>query len=362
MATSTTRRTPSAVPPVAAADEPPRRLMAAGHVIVVGAVCLLLGSLLNAPGIEKTAESQPVGWRRDVGRFFALPLADVSRFLHTDRPREWLQSAFGRAGDDDIETDLPSPTLVTGETPTTTSIKTAFSPDDRMKAWVGGDSLAITPGESVLANFPGASQNVIEAVVPQVDGRVATGLARPEVFNWPEHLETETERLDPDVVILTLGSNDDQPLTNAPGGATISPFGEAAWQEEYRRRIGGLMDQVVSEGRTLVLVGVPIVRDPGRSGEYQIVNEVYREEAAKRRGRVLYVDIYKLFQDDGGGYVDYLPNDSGELVKYRADDGIHFTRAGGDLIAEEIFRTLAETFDITSWQEDGTTTTSGRAP
>ena len=352
------------MPPVSASDEPPRRLMAAGHVIVVGLVCLGLGSLLNAKGIEKTAESQPIGWRRDVGRFFAEPLADISTVLQTDRPREWLQSALGREGDDDINTSLPSPTLVTGESATTTSIKTEFAPDERMKLWVGGDSLAITPGESVLANFPGASQDVIESVVPQVDGRVATGLARPEVFNWPEHLRAETERLDPDVVVLTIGSNDDQPLTNAPGGATISPFGEGPWQEEYRRRIGGLMDQVVSEGRTLVLVGVPIVRDPGRSGEYQIINEIYREEAAKRRGRVFYVDIYKLFQDDGGTYADYLPNDSGELVKYRADDGIHFTRAGGDLIAEEVFRTVAENFDITSWRErgDGSTTTSSRAP
>jgi hypothetical protein len=336
--------------------------MAAGHVLVVGVICLTMGALLNAPGIEKTAESQPVGWRRDVGRFFAQPLADVSGLLQIDRPREWLQSTLGREGDDDINTALPSPTAVTNESATTTTVKTVFSPSDRMKIWVGGDSLSVTPGESVLANFPGASQGVIESVVPQVDGRVATGLARPEVFNWPAHLEAETDRLDPDVVILTIGSNDDQPLTNAPGGATISPFGEAAWQEEYRRRIGGLMDQVASNGRTLILVGVPIVRDPGRSGEYEIINEIYREEAAKRRGRVRYVDIYKLFQGEGGGYADYLPNDSGELVKYRADDGIHFTRAGGDLIAEEIFGTVAENFDITSWQEDGGTTTSARAP
>ena len=335
--------------------------MAAGHVLVVGMVCLLLGSLLNAPGIEKTAQSQPIGWRRDVGRFFAQPLADVSHFLQADRPREWLQSTLGREDDDDINVALPSPTAVTNESATTT-VKNVFSPSDRMKIWVGGDSLSVTPGESVLANFPGASQGVIESVVPQVDGRVATGLARPEVFNWPAHLEAETARLDPNVVLLTIGSNDDQPLTNAPGGATISPFGEAAWQEEYRRRIGGLMDQVASNGRTLILVGVPIVRDPGRSGEYQIINQIYREEAAKRKGRVRYVDIYKLFQDEGGGYANYLPNSSGELVKYRADDGIHFTRAGGDLIAEEVFRTIAERFDITSWEQDASTTTSERAP
>ena len=329
--------------------------MPAGHVLAVGLVCLLLGSLLNAPGIEKTAQSQPIGWRRDVGRAFAEPLADISHFLHTDRPRQWLQEALGREGDDEINVSLPSPTTLP-ESATTTTIKTEFSPDDQMRIWVGGDSLAIIPGQSVLGAFPGASQGVIESVVPSVDGRVATGLARPEIFNWPEHLKDETKRLKPHVVILTLGSNDDQPLTNAPGGATIGQD-NPDWIDEYRRRIGGLMDQIVSEGRTLVLVGIPIVRDPGRSAEYQVINTIYKEEADKRKGRVIFVDTYPLFQAADGSYADYLPNAAGELVRYREGDGIHLTRAGGDIVAEQIFKAIAENFDITSWRE-GTTTTA----
>ncbi|MGH8986225.1 MAG: DUF459 domain-containing protein [Acidimicrobiia bacterium] len=343
--------------PVAPPGEPPRRLMAAGHVIVVGIVALMLGSLLNAPGIEKTAESQPVGWRRDVSRFFAEPLADVSRFVHTDRPREWLQNALGRKGDDDINVSLPSPTTLPAQA-TTTTVVTAFAPDDPLKIWVGGDSLSVVPGQSVLANFPGASEGVIQSVAPEVDGQVATGLARPEVFNWPEHLKAETGRLDPDVVVLTLGSNDDQALTNAPGTGTVGQGEGEAWVAEYRRRIGGLMDQLVSEGRTLVLIGIPIVRDAGRAAEYEVINTIFKEEAAKRKDRVLFVDTYPLFKDADGNYADYLPNDAGELVRYREGDGIHLTRAGGDLVAEEVFRTLAETFDITSWKSTTTTTSS----
>jgi hypothetical protein len=330
--------------------------MAAGHVIVVGIVALLLGALLNAPGIEKTAESQPVGWRRDVSRFFAEPLADVSRFLHTDRPREWFQNALGREGDDDISVSLPSPTTLP-EQATTTTVGVAFAPDDPLRIWVGGDSLAVIPGQSVLERFPGASEGVIQSVRPEVDGQVATGLARPEVFNWPDHLKAETAS-DPDVVILTLGSNDDQALTNAPGGGTVSQGDAEAWVAEYRRRVGGLMDQIVGEGRTLVLVGIPIVRDSGRAAEYNTINTIFKEEAAKRDDRVLFVDTYPLFTDADDNYADYLPNDAGDLVRYREGDGIHLTRAGGDLVADEIFRRLADNFDITSWKSTTTTTSS----
>lgn len=330
--------------------------MPAGHVLIVGIVCLTLGWLFNAPGIEKTAQSQPVGWRRDVGRTFAEPVADISHFLHTDRPRLWLQELLGREGDDDINVSLPSPTTLP-DSATTTTIQTEFSPDEQMRIWVGGDSLSIIPGQSVLGAFPGASQGVITSVVDAVDGQVATGLARPEILNWPEHLKDETGELDPDVVILTIGSNDDQPLTNAPGGATIGQD-SPDWVPEYRRRVGGLMDQIISEGRALVLVGIPIVRDPGRSAEYQVINTIFKEEADKRKGRVIFVDTYKLFQAADGTYADYLPNSAGELVRYREGDGIHLTRAGGDVVAEAIFRAITENFDITSWREGTTTTTT----
>ena len=42
----------------------------------------------------------------------------------------------------------------------------------------------------------------------------------------------------------------------------------------------------------------------------------------------------------------------------RADDGVHFERAAGDLIAREVLQRLNQRFDLTSWRKK----TVGRAP
>ena len=331
--------------------------MPVAHVWIIGLICLLVGSLLNAPGIRKTALGQPVGWKRDVATFFANPLYDVSHALYLDRLQLGFQEVLGRGGDDDVDLSLPSPTLPgpgqPGSTSTTLPPKRAFSPATPMQLWVGGDSLSITPGESVV-NF--VTGNPVIGVTNPVDGHVSTGLARPEVFNWPSYLAGVTAGTHPNTMVLTLGSNDDQTLTGDGGG---QPFGSPEWEAEYRRRVGGLMDQVTADGTTLFWVGIPPIRDAERYFDhYRLINEIARSEAAKRPRKVSFVDTAALLAGPDGGFVDYLPNPDGTVVQVRTTDGIHFTRAGADRIAGAIVGAFAATFDLTSWQRATTTTTS----
>lgn len=346
MATQTERRAPR-VHTTGGGDEPPRRLMAAGNVLVVGAVCLGVGWLLNAQGIQKTAQTQSPGFRRDVGTFFADAVEDVSNVFQLDRPREWIQSAAGREGEDDINLELPDPVITTDEAsndPTVTTIpieKPRFTPSNPARTWVGGDSLSFVPGQSIISSFPGAAGDAISMLSDQVDYEISTGLARPDVRNWPQYIKDSVLPQDPDILVFTVGPNDDQNL-RMPDGGFLCCFGDQGWQDEYRRRVGGLMDLVTADSdRIMVWIGNPIHADGARSDRYALINEIYRTEAEKRPGKVVYVDIYSLFQGPDGGFADYLPNSSGELVKVRADE-VHLTPAGGDQVAEKVFAALSD--------------------
>ena len=61
-----------------------------------------------------------------------------------------------------------------------------------------------------------------------------------------------------------------------------------------------------------------------------------------------------MFAGDDGGYAQYLPNGSGQLEKVRAEDGVHFERAGGDMIARIVLKELNKVFDLTSWRKNQT--------
>ena len=110
------------------------------------------------------------------------------------------------------------------------------------------------------------------------------------------------------------------------------------------------MDAVTRGGAYLVWVGLPIAQSTERTQRYDTINAIVQSEAAKRPGRVSYLDTYFFFAGKNGGYAQYVEDSAGQLVKMRADDGVHFERPAGDLVAAKILSLLESRFDLTSWQ------------
>ena len=44
------------------------------------------------------------------------------------------------------------------------------------------------------------------------DVQIGTGLARPDVYDWPAAIATQLQKAQPKVVVVTFGANDDQDM------------------------------------------------------------------------------------------------------------------------------------------------------
>jgi hypothetical protein len=75
-----------------------RRLGSAGHAVVVMLLALLIGLLLDAPGLHKTAYNESPGTHRSVALAITGALDSTSHALRLDRPRLWVKEALGRQG------------------------------------------------------------------------------------------------------------------------------------------------------------------------------------------------------------------------------------------------------------------------
>jgi hypothetical protein len=340
--------------------------MAAGHAVAVMLTAFVVGTLLNANSLMRTAESLPLGsTKRAIAVDVMRPVRWVSDTLQITDPRDALDEALGnqtkRAKDPFSAFTAPStsststPSNTTSSTPgatkptTTSTTKPAttvakrFNPSKArpLRIYVAGDSLSFEYG---LAMGRLAAADPELEMEGAVDYHVKTGLARPDFFNWPAQLDAQMKARKPDVVVLMVGSNDDQSLAS-PNGNTYRDY-TPGWKFEYSRRAAAVMDQVAATGRVIVWIGVPIIHDPNRSHGYQLLNQLVKTQAEARRD-AYFVDSYPLFQDKDGNYQQYLPDDSGQLVKMRANDGIHLERAGGDRLAHATLQLLDRVYPPT---------------
>ena len=123
------------------------------------------------------------------------------------------------------------------------------------KVTVAGDSISFGLGPAIreqVAQRPNAQTKVI--------GVGGTGLARPDNVDWPGRLETLAKDYPPKVLVLSLGSNDAQDLTDL-NGRTVAKFAPAttangaAWDAEYSTRLARAFDAFKDSGTTVLWVG-----------------------------------------------------------------------------------------------------------
>ena len=73
------------------------------------------------------------------------------------------------------------------------------TPAHPLRVWVAGDSLVVVPGESLeRAAGSGGAIDVLG-----VESRVATGLGRPDVYNWFTRFPEAVRQLHPKVAVLS---------------------------------------------------------------------------------------------------------------------------------------------------------------
>jgi len=215
----------------------------------------------------------------------------------------------------------------------------ALSSADPLRLWVGGDSLAGSLGPAL-----GAITGATGVVQPYFDSRVSSGLSNPGFFNWPDQATKEMARLNPEVVVFIIGTND-----------YTTPTADDAWKADYAKRVETMLAILGANGtRTVYWVGAPILKDDKMDAGASQVNAVAQEVLAKHPEAV-YIDAHKLFADADGQYAQNLPDETGKVVTMRAGDGIHLTVDGGDYLARAVFTPLDAQCRITAQKVDGQT-------
>lgn len=322
-----------------------RGTMPAGRVFVALLICLVVWALLYGPELRRAADTHVDGSRRDVSLVITGALDWLSRTTQLVALTDGAGRLAGRdpdaalgAGDDVVVDPLPpispEPNQPTEPPVRDTEIREP-SNDKKLRVVVVGDSLAAGLGYFADRVFRPALVDV------RKQGRISTGLARPDYFNWPAEMKYIVDRYRPDITVVMVGENDNQHLRSSSGDIETE-IGTPEFPPAYEERVEHFARIATSAGGHVVWVSMPIIRDEERWPLHERQNAIY-EAVADRLPNVAYVDTFDRFSKDGR-YTPYY--DDGKVIQIREDDGLHFTADGYTLIMRLVAEVAAEEFGL----------------
>jgi hypothetical protein len=194
-----------------------------------------------------------------------------------------------------------------------------------------GDSLLVTSfGQSLeksLNEHPG-TRAVRRA-------KSSTGLARPDFFDWMRVGREEVERHRPDVVVVIMGGNDGQGLTDEKGKAKVQ-WGASGWEAAYRQRVEDFLGILEAPGRKILWVELPHTGLPKFERKLGVIRRVLREAVSAHESST-HLDTRPFFTDAKGGLLREARIEGfRKPMRLRMQDGVHFTVAGGRYFASKV--------------------------
>jgi hypothetical protein len=161
--------------------------------------------------------------------------------------------------------------------------------------------------------------------------RIATGLCSPSRFDWPAAVPGIAEAERGAIAVVMFGAND-RPQVRLHGH--IDDALCIAFKASYGAEVRRIAEVLARSCSAVIWVGHPIVRDPVYAEDMALLNRIYAAEAMA--GGADWFPSWPLFTDDDGNYAPYGPGTDGQTTRLRADDGVHFTGSGYDVLAKAL--------------------------
>ncbi len=163
----------------------------------------------------------------------------------------------------------------------------------------------------------------------------SSGITRPDVYDWANSLPKVMEGKNFNAVVVLIGMNDRQDIRT--GAATLA-FNTPEWTKAYQANVDAIADALKAQNVKVFWLGEPPMGDPTYDADMKIVAAIQKERIAAKG--LNFIDTRPLLSASDGSYMDFGPDDTGEMRKLRQRDGVTFFKQGNNKFGQLILAVI----------------------
>ncbi|WP_375624664.1 MULTISPECIES: SGNH family hydrolase [unclassified Bartonella] len=175
----------------------------------------------------------------------------------------------------------------------------------------------------------------------------ASGLVRTDYYSWKSNIAKLIDQNNPDVIIMMIGANDNQPITDSY--STINTD-QSEWMHIYKQRIIEIAESLHASGKSWIWISQPAFRNDLLTQKMKVFNALYKKETETAEG--YFLDIWSGFSDEEGNFSFSGYDINGKITKLRTNNGMHFTPEGKRKLASYLEKPLKSILNFYSFSHE----------
>lgn len=236
--------------------------------------------------------------------------------------------------DDNITINIRTSAQISDENASADTVMIEQRPDDKI-VLKQGDSVLIT-GDSMM-QYIGmiASQNYPKLGLKVLDlSKQSTGLLYKKSHNWAQVIkDTLTQNQGIKLLVMLIGAND-------PWGRSINgkfyELNSSEWREFYARRVDEIYKIAKASNVKVLWLSLPCMQKTDYAKKIELLNEIYKSVSEQNGQFFINTSEYLCQNDEYKTHIDI----AGKRSKIRQDDGIHISKIGSQILADEILKRI----------------------
>ncbi len=161
--------------------------------------------------------------------------------------------------------------------------------------------------------------------------KISTGLMPRANYDWPAEIKGVAAADHADIAVVMFGANDRPPVRRH---GVVDPALLEGFRQGYGAKVAAIVTALRDAHMPVVWVGHPIVRDPLFAEDMALLDSIYDKYATD--AGATFVPTWELFAAADGTYTAFGPGLDGVTTRLRADDGVHLSVAGYDVLARAL--------------------------
>ena len=174
--------------------------------------------------------------------------------------------------------------------------------------------------------------------------KVASGLARPDFYDWFAQASKYVKKYQPDLVILHIVGNDCQSLVNIDKSLHTA-YSAPEWPAAYQERMRALLQIFKKAEVEVIVLGMSNVLPTGFRKRLLQSNQLIQGTTTAQQYR--FISLWAISSDSNEQPLESILQ-NGIRYPFFMDDGIHLSSQGAQYVANYIIESLDAQYKWTS--------------